>query len=369
MKGKARLRRGFTTGTSAAAGAKAAALALFGLPPFKDRASGKVSVRLPGGGELKIDVKDVSSTGGAASATVIKDGGDDPDVTNKAEIITTVELLGDSSKTPRILIDGGVGVGRVTRPGLKVPVGEPAINPVPLEMIRTAVAEAAALAGLVPEVSVIVSVPQGEVIARKTMNARLGILGGISILGTSGIVEPMSTDAYKDSISCAVDVAVASGCGEVVFSTGRSSEKVAAEGLGLLPQAFITTGDHMGFAMRCAGRKKEIKKIIVAGQFGKFTKLAAGCGDTHCSRSSVDMDFIADTAAKEGITDDIISKMRVANTAREIFFILKDMGNVSVIRAITKMVRDNSAKMSGGDKAVKAVLVGYEADVVCVVSE
>ncbi|MFQ5354307.1 MAG: cobalt-precorrin-5B (C(1))-methyltransferase, partial [Thermodesulfobacteriota bacterium] len=197
------------------------------------------------------------------------------------------------------------------------------------------------------------------------MNSRLGIMGGISILGTSGIVEPMSTDAYKDSISCAVDVAVASGCDEVVFSTGRSSEKVAAEGLDLLPQAFITTGDHMGYAMRCAGRKKEIKKIIVAGQFGKFTKLAAGWGDTHCSRSSVDNDFIAEVAREEGLDEEVISKMRTANTAREIFFMLDDMGDTNVFHAITEKVRDNCAEMAGGNKTVKAMLVGYESDAVC----
>ncbi|MFQ5479707.1 MAG: cobalt-precorrin-5B (C(1))-methyltransferase CbiD [Thermodesulfobacteriota bacterium] len=367
MKGKGRLRRGFTTGTSAAAGAKAAALALFGLRPFSDRPAGKVSVTLPDGGAITIKVRDLRVTEGLASATVIKDAGDDPDVTDKAEIITTVEFLSNtaSSTTPTIRIKGGPGVGLVTRPGLKVPVGEPAINPVPAAMIRTAVLEAAEAAGITPAVVVTVTVPRGELIAKKTMNARLGIMGGISILGTSGIVEPMSLEAYKDSISCAVDVAVASGCEEVVFSTGRSSEKVAAAGLDLLPQAFITTGDHMGFAIRCAGRKSEIKSIIVAGQFGKFTKLASGWGDTHCARSSVDMEFIAEAARKEGLGDDIISQMRGANTAREIFFILKDIGDTRVLQAITEMVRGNCREMCGKGKALRAILVGYEADVVC----
>jgi len=369
LKAKKRLRRGFTTGTSAAAGAKAAALELFGLSPFKGKARGKVAVSLPDGGEIFINVLKLSISGSAASATVIKDAGDDPDVTNKAEIVTTVELLDNtdtfSTSTPVIKIRGGTGVGLVTRPGLKVPVGEPAVNPVPAAMIRTAVSEAALEAGVVPAVSVTVSVPRGEELAKKTMNARLGIMGGISILGTSGIVEPMSLAAYKDSISCAVDVAVASECLDVVFSTGRSSEKVAARGLDLLPQAFITTGDHMGFAMSCAAAKDEIRNIIVAGQFGKFTKLAAGWGDTHCSRSSVNNDFIAMVAEKEGFGGDIIQQMRGANTAREIFFILKDLGDVRVFKSITKMVAKNCATMAGGAKAVRAVLIGYEADVVC----
>jgi len=365
LKAKARLRSGFTTGTSAAAGAKAAAALLYGLSPFKGRGRGKVSVTLPNGNEIKIDVKDLKLTGAKASATVIKDAGDDPDVTHKAEITTTVEFLDDAVKAPCILIEGGVGVGRVTRPGLKVPVGAPAINPVPLKMIRTAVSEAAEEAGVAPHVRVIVTVPRGEALAKKTMNARLGIIGGISILGTSGIVEPMSLSAYKDSIACAVDVAAASKCEEVVFSTGRSSEKVAAEGLGLMPQAFITTGDHMGFAMRCGGKKKEIKAIIVAGQFGKFTKLASGWSDTHCSRSSVDKEFIAEIARNNDIDDKAVQRIARANTAREIFFILKDMGDMKVFRAITRMVSNNCFAMAGSGKAVKALLVGYDAEVVC----
>ncbi len=366
MKAKARLRSGFTTGTSAAAGAKAAAALLYGLSPFKGRGRGKVSVTLPNGNEIKIDVKDLKLTGAKASATVIKDAGDDPDVTHKAEITTTVESLGDSCGIPRIVIEGGVGVGRVTRPGLKAPVGAPAINPVPLEMIRTALSEAASEAGVIPNLRVVVTVPRGEVLAKKTMNARLGILGGISILGTSGIVEPMSLGAYKDSIACAVDVAVASRCEEVVFSTGRSSEKVAEEGLKLLPQAFITTGDHMGFSMQCAGKKEEIKRILVAGQFGKFTKLASGWSDTHCSRSSVDKEFIAEVARGNGVDDKVVEKIAGANTAREIFFILKDIGDTLVFKAITAKVAKNCAEMTGTHKAVRALLVGYDADVVCI---
>ncbi len=361
------LRRGFTTGTCAAAGAKAAASLLFGVSSPKGRGAGVVQVTLPGGGTLEIGVRDLHLSGGVASATVIKDAGDDPDVTNRAEITTTVEFSGHrASDAPGIVIEGGPGVGRVTRPGLKPPVGAPAINPVPLEMIRTAVMEAAREAGIVPAVRVVVSVPRGKEIAKKTMNARLGIIGGISILGTSGIVEPMSLSAYKDSIACAVDVAAASKCEVVVFSTGRSSEKVAAAGLDLPPEAFITTGDHMGFAMRCAGKKREFKTIIVAGQFGKFTKLAAGSGDTHCSRSSVNKDFLAGLAAEEGLAGDIIEKILGANTAREVFFMLRDMGCWGVFRRVTALVARNSAAMAGRGRVVRAMLAGYERDLVCV---
>ena len=388
-----RLRRGFTTGTAAAAGAKAAASLLLGAPLRRRGRGAAVRVTLPGGGELEIEVRSLELRGGRAVATVVKDGGDDPDVTNGAEIVTTVEPLDlppgegpedspgipawtphggreDSGpkRAPRIVIEGGPGVGRVTRAGLKTPVGTAAINPVPLEMIRTAVTEAARLAGRDLPLRVRVSVPRGAEMARKTMNARLGILGGISILGTSGLVEPMSTDAYRDSIACAVSVAAASGCDTMVFSTGRSSEKVAEKVLDLPREAFITTGDHMGFALKCAGRVEGLREMVVAGQFGKFTKLASGMEDTHCSRSSVEKDFLAALGRQAGLDEDTVRRIAGANTAREIFFILRRRDHDSVFRRVTSLVAENALRMAGTEKTVRAMLVGYEGDLVCSVT-
>lgn len=364
---KGALRRGFTTGTSAAAGAKAAASLLFGIPAFRDKEESAVFVTLPGKKVLSIVVSRLTLEDGIASATVIKDAGDDPDVTHGAEIVTSVQYLDANARGSgaSLVIEGGRGVGRVTRPGLKVATGEPAINPVPLEMIRTAVREAALEAGVVPSVRVTVSVPRGEELARKTMNARLGIIGGISILGTSGIVEPMSLRAYRDSIACAVDVAAESGCDKVLFSTGRSSEKVAVRHFALAPEALVTTGDHMGFAIRCAARKKAIGTIIVAGQFGKFTKLASGWEDTHCSRSSVDKDFLAMVAGEVGLPGKTLERIRSANTAREVYFLLKDMGDRRVFRETTALVAKHCAAIARDDQKVLAALVGYEKDLVC----
>ena len=194
-------------------------------------------------------------------------------------------------------------------------------------MIRGSVREVTALLDAPPPcVTVTVSVPDGEEIAKKTMNARLGIIGGISILGTTGIVEPLSLSAYTDSIICALDVAVAGGLTEVVFSTGRSSEKVAEKLLKLDERAFIIVGDHMGFALEAASERERIKRVSVAGQFGKFTKLASGHFKTHCTDSSVELAVLADIAGDKGAGDGLTKKIQNANTAREVFFLLKEAG-------------------------------------------
>ncbi|MBE9527767.1 MAG: cobalt-precorrin-5B (C(1))-methyltransferase [Proteobacteria bacterium] len=381
-KGKS-LRSGFTTGTCAAAGAKAAAQALFASlfqkkPVLKKAAQKRgvkrrllppstVIVTLPGGRLYSVKVKKIELEGSRATATIIKDAGDDPDVTHKAAIVTSVELKGFNAARTGVSIKGGVGVGKVTRPGLKVPVGRPAINPVPTSMIRTAVTEAASSMndrnGLKPSVEVTVSVPRGETLAKKTMNARLGILGGISILGTTGIVEPLSLAAYKDSIKCGIDVAVAAGLDTVIFSTGRSTEKVLETESDLPAAAFVMTGDHMGFALSSVAKKKEIKNVTVAGQFGKFTKLAAGHFETHCADSSIDLAALAKTAAKGGAGRELSKRIAGANTAREVFFILEEHGLSSVLKKVARMVKKNGQQKVGKSQKVTAVLVGYDATV------
>lgn len=360
------LRKGFTTGTCAAAGAKAAALCLFaaiaGKPCKKSRF---VPVTLPSGDVLKIPVRSVKVRGSRAEATIIKDAGDDPDATHGAEFITEVEFLGLNKSRPGVTVKGGEGVGVVTRPGLKVPPGRPAINPVPVMMIKNAVLEAARACGIKPSVIVIVKVPKGKEIAEKTMNARLGILGGISILGTTGIVEPMSLAAYRHSISLGTDVALAGGCSEVVFSTGRSSEKVVQAGLKLPEIACVLTGDHMGFALNDSKGRAGLERVTVAGQFGKFTKLAAGHFETHCSDSSVEFEFLAGLCREQGARDSILQRILKANTAREVFFILKDEGLDDILKTVCKKVKKNSRKIIGPDIAVRSILVGYNNDIVC----
>jgi cobalt-precorrin-5B (C1)-methyltransferase len=359
-----RLRKGITTGTCAAAGAKAATQALFsGIP---EKRPGTVSVTLPSGGSIEVKVKDVRISGSKAVAIVIKDAGDDPDATNGAEIVAEVEVLGRGLKRPSVRITGGKGVGTVTRPGLKVRPGRPAINPVPMKMIRLSVIEAAKEAGVSPSIRVTVSVPAGEAIALKTMNARLGIVGGISILGTTGIVEPLSLSAYRHSIKCALDVAAAGGCPEVVFSTGRGSEKAVQRGFRFPPMAFILTGDHMGYALREAGKMPAIERASIAGQFGKFTKLAAGRFETHCADAAIDLEFIAGVAGGLGAKARVMKRILGANTAREGYFILKEEGLDAVINAVCRMVRDKSEAVAGGRLKVTSVLVGYDDAVECV---
>src|SRR3972149_2872723 len=239
------LRKGFTTGTCAAAGAKAAAHALLG-----GKIPSSVEVTLPSCSLITIPVKSVVVSNNSARAVIIKDAGDDPDVTNGAEFVAEVRLAGHNAVKPAVRRRGGEGVGVVTRPGLKVQPGRPAINPVPLKMIRAALLEAAKAHGSRAALIVTISVPKGMELAERTMNPRLGITGGISILGTSGIVEPMSLAAYTHSISLGVNVALASGLTEVVCSTGRSSEKVAERDLRVPEVGYVLPGDHMVNALR-----------------------------------------------------------------------------------------------------------------------
>ncbi|HHL40561.1 MAG TPA: cobalt-precorrin-5B (C(1))-methyltransferase [Deltaproteobacteria bacterium] len=358
---KKALRRGFTTGTAAAAGAKAAALAL-----LRGERVRSVDVTLPRGGVLAVAVREVAASGGRAEATVVKDGGDDPDVTDKAEIVTAVELLEDAAPG-FVEIRGGEGVGTVTKPGLKVPVGEPAINPVPRQMIRKSVAEAAGGVAPQPALRVTVTVPDGARLAAATMNARLGIVGGISILGTTGVVEPLSLDAYRHSISCALDVAAAAGLQEVVLSTGRTSERVVQSVLDLPETAFILTGDHMGFALDELRRRPTISRVTIAAQFGKMTKLASGAFATHCSDSAVSLPFLASLAAGAGADRAAVRAVERANTARHAFFMLARLGLRGVYGKVVELVRKGACARCAGARGagveVRVILVGFDDEV------
>lgn len=354
------LRKGYTTGTCAAAGTKAAAQALFASMLLKRAFRPKaVSVTLPRGGTLDIPVKSIEVRGNSARAVIIKDAGDDPDVTDGAEFVVDVEVIGLKAQRLGMTVKGGKGVGVVTKPGLKVRAGKPAINPVPMSMIRRSLREAAKEAGITPKAVVTVSVPEGQELAKRTMNPRLGIIGGISILGTTGIVEPMSLAAYTHSIKIAVDVALAAGLKEVVYSTGRSSEKVVEDELKFPPEAFVLTGDHMGYALKDASKRKGLKRVTVAGQFGKFTKLAAGRFETHCEDASVEFGFLSKLCKKAGAPPEFLEKVSKANTAREVFFMLKEKGLQKVFDDIVKLVRKNSSAIAGKGIKVRAFLVGY----------
>lgn len=235
------LRHGYTTGSCATAAAKAALWSLI----LQERLT-EVTIRIPIGEEVRFTLQSCEFTQEKAAVSVIKDGGDDPDATHGALIVVEVSWLQEAG----IRIDGGTGVGRVTKPGLPVEIGEAAINPVPRKMIKEAVQSVLDQSELNRGVLVMVSVPDGEEIAKKTLNGRLGIIGGISILGTRGTVVPFSSAAYKASVAQAIRVAVRCGCDHLVLSTGGKTETF---GMSLYPglpeEAFIEMGDFVGFTL------------------------------------------------------------------------------------------------------------------------
>ena len=368
------LRKGYTTGTCAAAASKAAAIAFLTGEKVKE-----VQITLPVGKAVIIPVHRCEIEKGRAIASIIKDAGDDPDVTNGAEIIVefgvrSLELgvkkaFQFTHHASRITVYGGKGIGVVTKPGLAISAGEPAINPVPREMIENSIKEVlnfnSELRTLNSKLYLILSVPHGEELAKKTMNARLGIMGGVSILGTTGIVEPLSLSAYRHSITCAMDVARASGCKDIIFSTGRSSEKVAEEILKLPEEAFVLVGDHMGFALKEVKRQKSrVKRITIVGQFGKFSKLAAGHFETHCSDSSIELEFLAHLAKEAGAKKDIFESIKNANTARQVFFILREQGLESVYETVCNKVKVNAEKIVDSKTEIGCMLIGYDNEVV-----
>lgn len=311
------LRRGWTTGTCATAAAKAAATALLAAR-FPD----PVSVTLPGGGRPAFALARQSLDEGMAEAAVVKDAGDDPDVTHGAVVWARVARGAPGSG---VTFRAGEGVGTVTRPGLPIAVGEPAINPVPRAMIRTAMDEVVAVFGGAADFVVEIGVENGRRLAEKTLNPRLGILGGLSILGTTGIVVPFSCSAWIHSIHRGIDVARAMGLAHVAGSTGNTSE-IAVQALhGLPEQALIEMGDFVAGMLKYL-KTHPIARVTVAGGIGKMVKLAQGLGDLHSKRGSVDHDFLAEVAAGAGADAAVVERIRHANSALEVLEISREVG-------------------------------------------
>lgn len=322
------LRVGFSTGTAAAAAAKGALLTLLGLP-----CPGAVEVTLPGGGFLTIPLNRCGLSGGVGEAAVIKDAGDDPDATHGAEIGARVQRLQDSGE--EVVFRGGQGVGRVARPGLAVAVGEPAINPVPRRMIRQALSEVWQLAQRQPlPLEVEIFVPRGEEIARHTLNPRLGITGGISILGTTGLVKPFSHAAYRATILAALRVARAMGLEEVVFTTGGKSEEMIRGRLPGLPlEALVQMGDYVKFALK-AGGQMGFAHLTAAAFFAKALKIAQGKGHTHASRGLPDLKELGRWTHAETGRVELAQAVARANTARQALGILAAAGAEAVVAEV-----------------------------------
>ena len=304
------LRRGWTTGACATAAAKAAYAALL-TGEFPD----PVEVTLPRGERpsfaLAVNRKDATS----ATAGVIKDAGDDPDVTHGALVLATVRAGAPGSG---VTFRAGEGVGTVTRAGLPVEPGEPAINPVPRRMIRDAIAEVATAANDAGDVEVEIAIPGGEALAEKTVNRRLGIIGGLSILGTTGIVVPYSCSAWIHSIYSGIDVARAAGLTLVAGSTGRTSE-AAVQKLHDLPEmALIDMGDFVGGMLKYL-RRHPLPRVTIAGGVGKMSKLAQGLLDLHSKRGTVDLAMLAALAQAVGGSAALAERIVASNTAAEAF--------------------------------------------------
>lgn len=337
-----KLRSGFTTGACAAAAAKAAAAVLFG-----GRITDRVEIPFPNGERHGFSLHSCSRHQDGVRVSVIKDGGDDPDVTNGAEIIAEVRINEAGGQDALIALKAGSGVGRVTKPGLPVPVGEAAINPVPRKMIREAVIEAMVETGKksVP-VLVTISVTDGELLARKTLNSRLGIVGGLSILGTTGIVRPVSAKAWTDTIDATMKVARAAGVTEVLLSTGRTSEAAVERLINLPEEGRVMMGDYLAYALKAA-KRHGFSAIHLSGMWAKVLKCALRIPQTHVRHGALEIQQAVDLLHELGLEQELADRMESANTTRQLYQWLRQTGRDDLIRAVCIRARAYAVKRSG----------------------
>jgi len=312
------LRRGWTTGACATAAARAAFEALVSGDPPPD----PVEIALPSGQRVAFALAEWTREPDGVSVGVIKDAGDDPDVTHGALVRVKVRRTAPGAG---VSFTAGEGVGVVTRPGLPLPPGEPAINPVPRAMIRQTLAEAAERLDVAPDAEVEISIPGGVEMARHTLNGRLGIVGGLSILGTTGIVTPFSCAAWIDSIHRGVDVARACGLTHIAATTGSTSEAATQKLYDLPDVALIEMGDFVGGFLKYL-RVHPVARVTLGGGFAKMTKLSQGRLDLHSGRSVLDLPQLAQLAADVGASAQLAREISRANSALEAFELAKSAG-------------------------------------------
>ena len=312
------LRRGWTTGACATAATKAALTALL-TGDFAD----PVTITLPKGEQPSFPLaRQQRLADGGCMAAIIKDAGDDPDVTHLAEIRSTVRR---GSPGSGIVFKAGPGVGIVTRPGLPLPVAEPAINPVPRRLMSEVVTELTAALGVPADIEIEIAIPTGAELAAQTWNPRLGIIGGLSILGTTGIVHPFSCAAWIASIHRGIDVIRAAGLAHAAACTGSTTETAVQQRYGLPEFAFIDMGDFAGGTLKYL-RHHPIAKLTLAGGFGKFCKLADGFLDLHSGRSQVNHMHLAEGVRALGGDPALIARVQAANTAMEVLELTQAAG-------------------------------------------
>jgi cobalt-precorrin-5B (C1)-methyltransferase len=342
-------RTGFTTGACSAAAAKAAARCLVNETMLME-----IATTLPNQAAATFALARCERFGTRALCSVIKDAGDDPDCTHGAELIAEVEL----KRAPGVTIVGGPGVATVTKFGLGLEVGTPAVNPVPRRNI-TEMVEAELAASAYRGATVTITVPRGEEMAKETINARLGLIGGISILGTTGIVRPYSTAAFKASVIQAIDVAQARGLRRIVLTTGGKSESYAMQLMDDLPEeAFVQMGDFVGVAVKHCARRR-LEAAVIVGMIGKLSKMADGKMQTHAAGSEVNMTLLSRLAAEAGAPAAVCDRILIANTARHVLEICKEAGVTGLTAMICQKVAEYTERHAGGSLQVNAFLIDF----------
>lgn len=354
LKSREKLRTGFTTGTAAAASAKAAILSI-----INKKKIDSVKVTLPKNNEIQIKINSCEFSNSIGKCSVIKDGGDDPDVTHGAEILVELSLTSELNK---IEIDGGKGVGIVTKPGLGLEINEAAINPTPKKMITENIREVADDILKNNGIKIIISVPNGKELAKKTDNPRLGIVGGISILGTTGIVIPYSTASFAASVRQNLDVSLAMGNDTVVLTTGGRSEDFSKKIVDLPEHSFVQMGDFAGYTIQqCA--KKRIKKAYIAGFIGKLAKMAAGVKQTHVKGSKVDTNFLSELAKSCKANENVINQIKMANTARHVQDIINENHVDGFFDLVCSKVYKQMRKHSEEKVPIEVILFDFDGSV------
>lgn len=348
------LRKGWTTGACATAATRAAWHALLD-GTFPD----PVCITLPRGETPCFALVKHEIGENWAQASIIKDAGDDPDVTHQAEIIATVRR---AKPGHGISFHAGPGVGTVTKPGLPVPVGEPAINPKPREMMVAQITELAERFGVAADVEIEISIPGGAEIAQKTWNPRLGIIGGLSVLGTTGVVIPFSCSAWIHSIHRGIDVARATGRTHVAGATGKTSESAIQALYDLPDEAMLDMGDFAGGMLKYL-RKNPVAQVTIAGGFAKLVKLAQGHMDLHSSRSQVNMARLAETAHNIGASEKLCEAIKTANTARHVLELCAHE-NVTIASVIARQAREAAMATIDGACAIEVVIFDRQGEMI-----
>ncbi len=352
---KEKLKEGFTTGAAAAASVKGALYLLKGT----EKESVRINFLSTGYRDIKIKSNIIEND--IATCTVIKDAGDDPDITHKAEIGANVKIVDIKDlKAHEVIISGGKGVGKITKKGLEVEPGNPAINPGPVKMINNSVDDV--LGDNYKRVEIEVFVPRGEILARNTLNDRLGIVGGISILGTTGIVKPMSHDAYIATIGASINVAKANVIDELVFTTGRRSERFSQDLLKDLPvESFVQIGDFFQKSLELAN-KGGIKKVTLAVFFGKAVKMALGFPHTHAGKSELTMEKLSGWCFEKTGNKELAKKVLESNTAREAFTYIYPEFN-DVVAYVGGKIVTSATKFAGDGIEIRSIIFDFDGKV------